>query len=310
MEPFAAVVLTHADPVHLQRLVAALDDVPIFLHCDAKTPASVHARMVDRLPNRVHRLPRVRTSLASWSLVEAELSCLRAAVKRTTAQHIAVLSGACYPLMSMQDLHEELSKWAGSSWLPNVPLPHPPWSTPRNPDGGMWRVQHRFLTWRHQLLFVRGVPLRWPVRRDVPPGLELRAAAQWKIYSRAHAQLLLDLVDKRPDLVRFWQSTLVPEESFAASMLASRAFLGAEALPACYDQAWHMEWADDDQHPVWLTSAHFADLAAARNAEPSYPATAFQGTEERFDCRKLFARKFSSSVDTDVLDRVDRELRG
>jgi Core-2/I-Branching enzyme len=305
----AAVVLAHDDPVHLHRLVAALDDVPVFLHCDARTAPSVFDAMTRRLPRRVTVCERIPTHLASWSLVRAELTALRQAVARTSAQHIVVMSGSDYPLVPMQTLLDELQAWRDRSYFRNVPLPFARWS----PDGGLWRLQHRFVTRRDQVLHVRGIPLRWPVKRRVPRELTLRASSEWKIYARRHAELLLAVVDTRPDLLRFWRSTYIPEESFAASVLGSRALLGADALQPCLAQAWFMRWDPRIEHPRWLTSGDFDALAEARWALPAEPdvVTGDPGGDTTVaHARKLFARKFSTAVDTCVLDRIDAELRG
>lgn len=308
MTPVAAVILAHADPTQVRRLIGALNDVPIYLHCDAKSSSALYDQMAQNLPSRVVLCERRRTSVASWSLVDAELGALRAAVKATSAQHIVVLSGADYPLLPMHALADALAPWQGASYLWNVPLPFAPWDTSGNPDGGLSRMSRRVFTWRDQVLFVRGVPLRWPIKRDIPRGLELRAASQWKIYSRHHIQILLDVADKRPDLIRFWRSTLVPDESFAASILASRSLVGSDALPVCYDDAWYLDWSEG--HPKFLGSAEFDKLVLARHGTPATPVTAaVSGGESRSTEGKLFARKFSTTASTDVLARIDDELR-
>lgn len=317
MTPLAAVVLAHADPGHLRRLVDALDDVPVFLHCDARTDAATFAAMVTGLPRRVTVCERRATTLASWSLVDAEIAALREALGRTRARHIAVLSGADYPLVSMQALLDELALWEGRSYFWNVRLPFRQWDTPRHRDGGRWRFEHRFLRRHDQVLFWRAIPLRWPVRRAVPAELDLRASSQWKIYSREHVEILLHAVDTRPDLMRFWSSTLVPEESFAASTLGSPALAGAAALQPCAAQAWHMEWPTGvAHHPRWLRTQDFDKLRQARWAPSPDPiaATEWFGHDEWFGqaetpTRKLFARKFGSGIDTDVLDLIDTQLR-
>src|SRR5450755_2366331 len=94
MTPLAAVVLAHTDPSQVRRLITALDDVPVYLHCDAKLPERPYHEMIQNLPRRVVVCERLSASVASWSLVDAELRALRAAVKGTSAQHIVVLSGA------------------------------------------------------------------------------------------------------------------------------------------------------------------------------------------------------------------------
>ncbi|MDR7279045.1 beta-1,6-N-acetylglucosaminyltransferase [Catenuloplanes atrovinosus] len=305
-EPLAVIVLAHADPAQVRRLVRALDGVPVFLHCDARTRPPVHHAMTAGLPGHVTVVDRVRTALASWSLVHAELVALRAAVRAVPARHVAVLSGACYPLAGVADLVRELAVWQGRSWMANTPLPVPRWSTPRHPDGGLWRLNRRYLTRRDAVLHLRGVPLRWPWPRAIPAELELRAGGHWKIYSDVHARLLLDVVERRPDLLRFWRTTLVPEETFVPTMLASRALAGADALAPCEAGAWYIDWAGsaDGHHPPWLTGTDLDRLKAARWAPPPTPAAA----PDPAGTRRLFARKFRSS-DPAVLDRIDAELR-
>lgn len=310
MTEVAAIVLAHADPVHLKRLVRALEDVPIFLHCDARAPSGLVNKMTRGLPARVTLCDRFPTGLASWSLVEAELAALRQAVRSCDADHVAVLSGADYPLVSIQELVDQLRAWDGLSFFRNVPIPFPQWNTPSHQDGGLWRLQYRFLTRRDQPVFWREIPLHWPRKREVPFDLEPRAASHWKIYSRRHVTMLLHAADTRPDLIRFWRSTHVPEESFAASMLGSRALFGSEAMPPCLAHPWYLTWPAGGSHPQWLASADFDRLAEARWAMPIKPEEAVGvAGYHTLHHRRLFARKFSTKVDTDVLDRIDDELR-
>jgi hypothetical protein len=311
---FAAVILAHADPLQVRRLVNALDGVPIVLHCDARTPHDDFAEMVTGLPERVTVCRRIPTALASWSLVEAELVALRELRDRADAEHVGVLSGADYPLVSTQELEDELASWRGHTYMRNVPMPYPEWSTPRHRDGGMWRLRHRFLTRRGQIIFVRGVPLRWPIPRSVPTSVTCRAASQWKIYSRKHVDLLLNVVDARPDLVRFWRTTLVPDETFVASVLGSPEVVGDDAMPQSEVGPWFLDWSSDGPdpvyHPQWLTSAHFDVLKAAAAAPSVGPAEAQAASATgAARHRKLFARKFSSAASSSLLDRIDCELR-
>lgn len=301
MTELAAVILAHTDPAHLRRLIAALPDIPIVVHCDAKTSPVVFGAMTGGLPSRVTTCPRISTSLASWSLVEAELQALRDLLHRSSAEHIIVASGSDYPLTSMSELSRTLDNWRGRSHFWNVPLPYEKWSTPRNPDGGLWRFSHRFITRHHNIVYLRDIPLRWPYTRRIPAHLELRAGSQWKIYARHHAELLLHSVDHHPDLIRFWRNTLVPDESFAASVLSSPAFAGSERLTPSQVNAWHMHWAGGNSpHPSWFTLNDFDELArASKGAHPDNPGTS----------RTLFARKFSTAIDQQILDRIDAELR-
>src|ERR1700694_5527314 len=96
-------VLAHDNPEHVRRLIGALDGLEIFLHCESKTPDSVLSAMTAGTRDVVlvyrHRSPRRR-----WGAVEAELAGLRMVLDRSRAEHIVVLSGSCYPLITVTEL--------------------------------------------------------------------------------------------------------------------------------------------------------------------------------------------------------------
>lgn len=308
MTSLAAVVLAHQDPAHVRRLLAALADVPTYLHCDVKADDATAGAMVAGAGRHVHVLPRRSGSLGSWSLVRIELDGLRQALAGTAAEHLLVLTGSDYPLVPTEDLGRALEPWRDRSYLLSAPVPFAGWDSARHPDGGRWRTERHFVHRGDDLVFVRGVPLRLPWRRRVPPGLRVRASSQWKVYARRDVQRLLEVVDTRPDLVRFWRSTLVPEESFAASVLASADLVGADAAPECHDVPWFLRWSSPSaHHPDWLGPDDFGLLAEARSAPPGLPGE----LEHPLDGPRQawFARKLSSTRSAGLVDRIDAELR-
>lgn len=304
MPAAAAVILAHADAEQVRRLIASLAELDVYLHCDAKTPEHVFSEMTKTTGNRVTLVPRRRMSLSSWSLVDAELAGLSMALKRSRAEHIIVMSGSCYPLVPGDEIKDDLARWRGRSRLELNPLPYDPWGTPRNPDGGLWRFQRRFVHFRDQVVRLHGVPLR-TVRRPIPDDLQLHASSMWKIYAREHAAALLRVLDERPDLVQFWRTTLVPCESVAASILRSPALVGSMSDKVCDDLPWYLDWPSPSApHPRWLGDEHAGKLKAARFAPPRDPAK----DQTRNAQRKLFARKLSSRH-TAILDFIDDRLR-
>ncbi|MEO6205201.1 MAG: beta-1,6-N-acetylglucosaminyltransferase [Mycobacteriales bacterium] len=307
MTPLAFVVLAHNDPVQVRRLLHHLD-APVFLHCDGRTKDGVFTAMTHGLPERVTCVERRPTHLASWSLVDAELRALRLAVDTTDAQHIAVLSGADYPLAPTSSITDALIPWAGASLLSSSPLPWLRWSTALHRNGGLWRLEHRFVTRKDRVIFAGGVPLRAPWPRSIPGDNELRASSQWKILSREHVQLLLDVVDRRADLVRFWRTTLVPDETFIVSVLSSPALVGNAAVPMTAWHPWFIDWPiERTDHPRWLADAHFDAIAAASRLPMLLPDQIALGPSNN---RKLFGRKFSSTTSAGLQDRIDVELLG
>jgi len=305
----AAVLLAHTDAPQVRRLLAALDGVDVFMHCDRKTGDGVLRAMLDGAGRHVRLVPRVSTRLYSWSLVEAELVGLRHALAESRAEHLVVLSGACYPLLSVAELEEELDAWRGLTRMRQDPIPYALWSTPRNPDGGLWRFRRRYLTVRGQLCWAGGIPLRG-LRRDIPPALRLHGSSQWKIYARPHAAALLRVLDHRPDLLRFWRTTYVPDESCAVSILKSPDLVGDIAEAVRDDLPWFINWNHPERiiHPGWLAEADFRILETARAAPSRQPDETVSGAPDRDAYRKLFARKVSSRA-SGLLARIDAEFR-
>ena len=106
----ACVVLAHADPTHLHRLVDALDPFPVFVHCDARTSDDAFAAMADGLPERASLMPRHRTGWARFENVEAEIEGYRLALETTDATHVALLTGSDYPIASSVEIAELLAE--------------------------------------------------------------------------------------------------------------------------------------------------------------------------------------------------------
>ncbi|MGY1709476.1 beta-1,6-N-acetylglucosaminyltransferase [Geodermatophilus sp. SYSU D00758] len=281
----ACVVMAHADPGQTRRLVAALDPFPVFLHCDARTAQETYEEMTRDLPGRVTLLDRRPTPWGSWGSVLAEVDGYRAALDRTAATHVALLTGSDYPIASSAAIAEQLTAVPGRSLTDARPLPLPQWR-----HGGFWRLRYRFRAWGKRML-VFPVPRRLP--RDVTPA----GGSQLKILARQDAEAVVQALDNRPDLACFWRSTWIPDETFVPSVLLSPSLTSGFAARQLLGTAWFIRWDDAPRKsPPWLTTADLPDLRHIRDTRP-------QGVPV------LFARKFSSEADASVLDTIDRTLR-
>ncbi|MBF4629435.1 beta-1,6-N-acetylglucosaminyltransferase [Curtobacterium flaccumfaciens] len=278
----ACIVLAHEDPAHVRRLVEALDPFPVFLHCDARTPETVFRAMTDGLPDRVRLLPRIRTGWARWENVAAEVSGYRAALAETDASHVAVLTGSDYPLANPAEITALLEAHREESFISVNPLPFAPWGR----DGGISRIRFRHWAWRKHML-------RLPVPRRVPANVSFAGGSQLKVLARRHAAAVVDTVDQRPDLVRFWQRTWVADETFVPSVLNSPSLTPGFADEHVSQPLWWIGWdGTARKSPPWLTVADAGQLLERR-------------TDADVEVQHLFARKFSTDRSGDLLDVVD-----
>lgn len=305
----AVILLAYDDPMQVRRLIGALSGLDIFLHCDGRSSARVCAEMTEGAPARLRLLPRRPTGWGDWSILDAEFRGLRAALDATTAEHFVVASGSCYPLISVPDLQDDLAGWRDLSRFRLFPLPFSGWNTSRLRDGGLRRLRWRYLTVKDHSVYVGRSPVPlYP--RKLPPGLAPYGHSSWRIYARRHAARLLEVLDSRPDLVRFFRTSHIPHESCPGSILRSPALVGTIAEQIRHDCPWHIDWPDPDggvpaSRPRFLS---LTDLPALRalQARPRRPADTPDAEAENY--RRLFARKLRST-EPELADAIDEELR-
>lgn len=276
----AVAVLAHADPAQLHRLVAALDPLPVILHVDANTPPALHEQMVAGLPGRVVLTERVPTRWATFGAVRAELLTYRAALEATDATHVAWLSGADYPLMSVPDIEHALGGMLGRSLADVRELPIPYWGM----SGGLGRLRYRHWQWRRHVV-------RLPVPRRLPAGLVPAGGPAQKVLARHHVEAIVRAVDTRPELPRFWERVWAPDETFTPTILATPALVPDWAQAHEQHLAWCIDWTDGTKSPPWLGMGHLDRLREHRAAPGALP--------------RFFARKFHSRESAQLLDAVD-----
>lgn len=282
----ACVVLAHQDPQQVQRLVAALDPFPVFLHCDSRTPSDVYAAMVEGLPARCVVMPRIRTGWARWENVAAELAGYRAAIETTRATHVALLSGTDYPVAGPTEIRAALAALGPRSAAQVHPLPNPEWGR----SGGFDRL--RFRHWA-----VGKRMLRLPIPRRLPEDVVLAGGSQMKLLSRHHVEALLQATDQEPELMRFWRRSWVADETFVPSILSTPRFVPDWKDAHVPDKPWLIGWAPGRQKsPMWLVSEFAEGLETYRSkaAATGLPA--------------LFARKFSTDRSSGLLDAIDARI--
>ncbi|KGJ81787.1 hypothetical protein GY21_01560 [Cryobacterium roopkundense] len=113
----AFLVLAHADPEQVKRLVARLKPHDVFIHVDAKTTLDAAWAQVDAqlIPNRVP------VYWAGFSQVHATLALLKAALATNTVyDRIVLLSGACYPSRPLPELEDLFRTNPGRNFIKYV----------------------------------------------------------------------------------------------------------------------------------------------------------------------------------------------
>lgn len=281
----AYVILAHKAPEQIGRLLQRLAPSAVFLHVDANTDEATFRAIRECLPGRdnVELLPRRPISWAGWSQVDATLAGLRAAV-RAGADHVVTLSGQDYPLRSAPAIEHFLAA-GDASFVSHWALPAP-WFEGR---GGLRRVRYWTATVANRRVAI-------PIPRPMPAGLRPFGGSAFLSLSRAVAAYVCHVADLRRDVVRFYQHTWLPAEMFLQTVIANSPYRDA----VINESLWHIEWPPErGKHPRLLTSEALPRLIASAHGPSELGG---------YGRRKLFARKFDLSVDSEVLDCIDAEL--
>lgn len=225
MTEIAFLLLCHKEPeaviAQVRALVAAGDRV--VLHHDANAPAADHARLraaLAALPGVVFTPRRHACGWGDWSLVAATLTLLRTALAAfPSATHFYLISGDCCPVKSAAHVHAALAAdpadhieavdFFTSGWI----------RTGMREERLVYR--HWFNERRQPRLFYAALALqrRLGLRRRLPKGLPIMIGSQWWCLRRSTAEAVLGFLDRRPDVLRFFRQSWIPDETLFQTLV-------------------------------------------------------------------------------------------
>jgi Family of unknown function (DUF5928)/Core-2/I-Branching enzyme len=220
MTKIAYILLCHKDPegiiAQAIRLTAVGDFIAI--HFDGRARSTDYDRIRAALsgnPSVTFSRRRVKCGWGEWSLVDATLQATRAAVEAfPQATHFYMLSGDCMPIKSAEyaraylegddadhiesfDFHE--SDWIKTG-MKEERLTYRHWFNERNQKAWFYRSMN--------------VQKYLGLARKVPQDLRIQIGSQWWCLRRRTVEMVLDFCKTRPDVMRFFKTTWIPDETF------------------------------------------------------------------------------------------------
>lgn len=225
MAKIAFILLCHKDPeaiiAQAERLTAVGDCIAI--HFDASAPAKAFDQIQNALkdnPNVAFAKKRVKCGWGEWSLVDATLQAVKAAFGAfSDATHFYMLSGDCMAIKSAAYTHAFLDSddvdyiesfdFFTSDWI----------KTGMKEDRLIYR--HYFNERQNKGLFYGSLNLqrRLGLTRKVPEDLEIMIGSQWWCLRRDTIAAVLDLTRARKDIMKFFATTWIPDETFFQTLV-------------------------------------------------------------------------------------------
>ena len=220
MARIAFILLSHKDPDAIvdqaNRLTAVGDYIAI--HFDARAPKAEYDRIRAALAgnkNVAFARRRHKCGWGEWSLVAGTLEAVRAAAEAfPRATHFYMLSGDCMSIKSAEFAHAFLDA-EDVDYIESVDFFESDWiKTGIKEDRliyGHWfnerinkRLFYAALDWQKRL----------GLKRRIPEDLQMMIGSQWWCLRRRTVEWILDFTRRRPDVMRFFRTTWIPDETF------------------------------------------------------------------------------------------------
>jgi hypothetical protein len=225
MAKIAFILLCHKDAEAVirqaERLTAAGDVVAI--HFDRRGSAPDYRRIRDALGSRpgvVFARQRVKCGWGEWSLVRATLEALEAALDAfADATHFYLLSSDCAPVKSsayarrfldeVNRDHIESFDFFTSNWI----------RTGLKRERLVYRHVFNERSQKRSFYAALAVQQRLGLERRIPDDIQVMIGSQWWCLRRSTAEAILAFIRERPDVVRFFRTTWIPDETFFQTLV-------------------------------------------------------------------------------------------
>ena len=295
-------ILAHKNPAQIARLLRAIahpDNVCV-VHYEKRAPRSEHtalARMAHDFAN-VHILPSRPVLWGRYSVIGTQLEGLKQCLALGDRwSHFITLSGQDMPLKPQAEMVAELAAARGTSFASYFdPVAEPHWKnladrTSRVYIESMWlesllkipflgRRLRRLCGWTN---LMPCVPL---VKREVPSWFRYMGGSNHVILAREAASYLV--TDPKALRITQWlKYSGIPDESIFQSVLLNSPLASSVVNDDRRAICWESHGSPS---PITFTRSQLAWLREARA----------QG--------KLFARKFDSGVDDEVICAIEKDL--
>lgn len=225
MAKIAYILLCHKDPEDIiaqaDRLTAAGDYVAI--HFDASAARADFALLRKRLggnPGVAFAARRVKCGWGAWSLVAATLLATRAALEAfPRATHFYMLSGDCMPIKSAEYARRTLDG-EDADFIESFDFFQSDWiKTGLKEERLIYR--HWFQERSQKWLFYAALEVQRKLGlvRQVPADLQIQIGSQWWCLRRRTMEAVLAFCDSRRDVMRFFRTTWIPDETFFQTLV-------------------------------------------------------------------------------------------
>lgn len=273
----AHLILAHTAPEQLTRLVKRLwhEDASFFIHLDSKADIALFSELA-AMAQVTFVQQRVNVKWGAYSIVQATINGFKEiSASGQNFDFVNLLSGADYPLLSTQYVHDFFSANQGKNFMHFLRV------------ADEWTEAVTRLTQYHLTLYsfpaqyrVQGMLNKLLPTRKMPNGLIPVGRSQWFTITSDAMRYIIDYLDNNKNVVRFFRLTWAPDEIIFQTVLYNSPFRDSMVN----DNLVYVDWSAKQASPKTL------DMEDKALLMPS---------------GKLFARKFDMKTKPQIMDYLD-----
>jgi len=291
-------ILAHRYPDQLFRLVDRLDNtgVNFLIHIDKKVDDQTYNRMTDHFKSNtnIFFIKRYKCYWAGFGIAQATFQGLKESLDRNLSfDYLCLMSGQDYPIKTNDYIKSYLEKHRGKSFINTVPFPNPLWT---RHAGGFDRIQnwyyinannqygfpHKLFSSRPTLTGIISSTLGKLIpKRKFPSAYKPYGGAQFWALHKNHVEYVVNNIAENPDYFNFFKQVMVPDEILFQTIMGNHPNINEEAVN---DTLHFLEW---NRKGATLMMEDKENIAKTNH---------------------LFARKFDTNVDGEIMDWIDANI--
>ena len=225
MARIAFILLCHKDPEAIIKQAERLTSVGDYMsiHFDARADPEYYAHIraaLDENPNVTFAKKRIKCGWGEWSLVQATLNAIEAAVEAfPRATHFYMLSGDCMAIKSAEYAHDFLDR-DDCDYIESFDYFQSDWiKTGWKEERLIYRHWFNERTQKKRFYAAFALQKRLGLTRAIPDDIQVMIGSQWWCLRRRTIEWVLDFTRSRPDVMRFFRTTWIPDETFFQTLV-------------------------------------------------------------------------------------------
>jgi len=273
----AHLILTHGSPDHLKRLVGKLanEQAHFYIHVDKKTSTESYLSIAEQ-PNVFFIKKRVKVLWGGYSIVQATVNAFEEILASgVDYSYINLLSGKDYPIKDTAYIHRFFSENPGKIFMRFLSVKDE-WHEAIQRFTKYHLVNYDFPgKYRLEQIINRVLPAR-----KLPTDITLVGRSQWFTISKESVIYIVKYLKAHPAFVEYFKLSWAPDESIFQTILYNSPL----KKDMVNDNLLYVDWSMGGASPKELT---------------------MDDKELLRDSNQLFARKFNSQINTEILDYLD-----